>query len=147
MATQGKISTNERRKKLSAKFAAKRAALKAVIRNPKSSEADKVLAQAKLNALPRNSNINRVRNRCALTGRPRAVYRKFGLSRIAIREKGLAGEIPGLTKPAALRGFGRVSFVLSCQARLRTRLLAFRRRHGPNEQARGAPTRKRMRRP
>jgi small subunit ribosomal protein S14 len=98
MATQGKISTNERRKKLSAKFAAKRAALKAVIRNPKSSEADKVLAQAKLNALPRNSNINRVRNRCALTGRPRAVYRKFGLSRIAIREKGLAGEIPGLTK-------------------------------------------------
>jgi small subunit ribosomal protein S14 len=98
MATQGKISTNEKRKKLSAKFAAKRQALKAIIRNPKSSDADKVTAQAKLNALPRNSNRNRVRNRCALTGRPRAVYRKFGLSRIAIREKGLAGEIPGLTK-------------------------------------------------
>ena len=98
MSTLAKISTNDKRKKLSAKFAAKRAQLKAIIRNPKSSEADKVLAQAKLNALPRNSNVNRVRNRCALTGRPRAVYRKFGLSRIAVREKGLAGEIPGLTK-------------------------------------------------
>lgn len=98
MATQGKIATNEKRKKLTAKFAAKRAALKAVIRSVKTSDSDRVLAQAKLNELPKNSNRNRIRNRCALTGRPRAVYRKFGLSRIAIREKGLAGEIPGLTK-------------------------------------------------
>jgi small subunit ribosomal protein S14 len=98
MATKAKIATNEKRKKLVAKHAVKRAALKAVILDPKASEADKSLAVAKLNALPRNSSRNRVRNRCALTGRPRGVYRKFGLSRIAIREKGLAGEIPGLTK-------------------------------------------------
>jgi small subunit ribosomal protein S14 len=98
MATKAKIATNEKRKKLAAKYAQKRAALKAVISNPKANEADKVAAIAKLNSLPRNSSRQRVRNRCALTGRPRAVYRKFGLSRIAIREKGLAGEIPGLTK-------------------------------------------------
>lgn len=98
MATKAKIATNEKRKKLVAKYAQKRAALKAIILDPKASEADKALAQVKLNALPRNSSRVRVRNRCALTGRPRGVYRKFGLSRIAIREKGLAGEIPGLTK-------------------------------------------------
>lgn len=98
MATQAKIATNEKRKKLAAKYAAKRAALKATVVDPKSSEADKLAAQNKLNALPRNSSRQRIRNRCALTGRPRGVYRKFGLSRIAIREKGLAGEIPGLTK-------------------------------------------------
>lgn len=98
MATQAKIATNEKRKKLAAKYAQKRAALKAVVSDPKSSDADKLAAVTKLNALPRNSSRQRIRNRCALTGRPRGVYRKFGLSRIAIREKGLAGEIPGLTK-------------------------------------------------
>jgi len=98
MATKAKIATNEKRKKLSAKYAAKRAALKATVVSTKASEAEKILAGAKLNALPKNSNRNRVRLRCALTGRPRGCYRKFGLSRIAIREKGLAGEIPGLTK-------------------------------------------------
>ena len=98
MATQAKIATNDKRKKLAAKFAQKRAALKAIVSNPKSSDTDKLAAVAKLNALPRNSSRQRIRNRCALTGRPRGVYRKFGLSRIAIREKGLAGEIPGLTK-------------------------------------------------
>lgn len=98
MATQAKIATNEKRKKLVVKYAAKRAALKAIVVDPKASDADKVVAQNKLNALPRNSNKIRIRNRCALTGRPRAYYRKFGLSRIAIRDKGLAGEIPGLTK-------------------------------------------------
>jgi len=98
MATLAKIATNEKRKKLSKKYAAKRAELKAIVVSPKASEADKLKAGIALNKLPRNSNRNRVRNRCVLTGRPRAVYRKFGLSRIAIREKGLAGEIPGLTK-------------------------------------------------
>ena len=98
MATQAKVATNEKRKKLAAKYAAKRAALKAIIIDPKASEADRLAAALKLNALPRNSNKIRIRNRCALTGRPRAYYRKFGLSRIAIRDKGLAGEIPGLTK-------------------------------------------------
>ena len=98
MATQAKIATNEKRKKLTAKYAQKRAALKATVVDPKSSDTEKLAAQNKLNALPRNSSRQRIRNRCALTGRPRGVYRKFGLSRIAIREKGLAGEIPGLTK-------------------------------------------------
>jgi len=98
MATTAKIATNEKRKKLSKKYAAKRAELKAIVVSPKASEADKLKAGIALNKLPRNSNRNRVRNRCVLTGRPRGVYRKFGLSRIAIREKGLAGEIPGLTK-------------------------------------------------
>ncbi len=98
MATKAKIATNEKKKKLVAKHAAKRAALKAVILDPKVPYAEKSAAVNKLNALPRNSCRNRVRNRCVLTGRPRGVYRKFGLSRIAIREKGLAGEIPGLTK-------------------------------------------------
>lgn len=98
MATTAKIATNEKRKKLSKKYAAKRAELKAIVVSPKASEADKLKAGIALNKLPRNSNRNRVRNRCVLTGRSRGVYRKFGLSRIAIREKGLAGEIPGLTK-------------------------------------------------
>lgn len=98
MATLAKIANNEKRRKLSAKYAAKRAALKAIIVSPKSTDAEKLEAVIKLNKLPRNSNRNRIRNRCALTGRPRGVYRKFGLSRIAVREKGLAGEIPGLTK-------------------------------------------------
>lgn len=98
MATQAKVATNEKRKKLASKYAVKRAALKAIVSDPKASDADKLAAVNKLNALPRNSSKIRVRNRCVLTGRPRGYYRKFGLSRIAIRDKGLAGEIPGLTK-------------------------------------------------
>lgn len=98
MATAGKIATNEKKKKLVAKYAAKRAALKAIIRDPKTSEADRVAAQNKLNALPRNSNPNRVRNRCALTGRPRGVYRKFGLGRNMLREATMRGDVPGLRK-------------------------------------------------
>jgi small subunit ribosomal protein S14 len=98
MATQAKIATNEKRKKLSVKYAAKRAELKKIVSSVTANDADKLEAANKLNALPRNSNKIRIRNRCVLTGRPRAYYRKFGLSRIAIREKGLAGEIPGLTK-------------------------------------------------
>jgi small subunit ribosomal protein S14 len=98
MASKAKIDTNDKRKKLVAKNAQKRAALKALISAPKTSDADRAAAVDKLNAMPRNSSKIRVRNRCALSGRPRAVYRKFGLSRIAIRDKGLAGEIPGLTK-------------------------------------------------
>jgi small subunit ribosomal protein S14 len=98
MATQAKIATNEKRRQLSAKYAVKRAELKHIVSSPKSSDAEKLAAANKLNAMPRNSNKIRIRNRCVLTGRPRGYYRKFGLSRIAIREKGLAGEIPGLTK-------------------------------------------------
>lgn len=98
MASKAKVAANEKRKKLVAKYAEKRAALKAVVQDVNASEEDRVAAQDKLNSLPRNSSKVRIRNRCVLTGRPRAYYRKFGLSRIAIRDRGLAGEIPGLTK-------------------------------------------------
>lgn len=98
MASKAKVAGNEKRKKLVAKYAAKRAALKAIILDVKASPADRMAAQSALSALPRNSSRTRARNRCEATGRARGVYRKFGLSRIAIREMGLAGEIPGLTK-------------------------------------------------
>lgn len=98
MAKKSKIVHNERRKKLVAKYASKRAELKAIIKNPRTSEAERQLARFSLGKLPRNAHPNRVRNRCAVTGRPRAYYRKFGLSRIALRELALRGELPGVTK-------------------------------------------------
>ena len=98
MATQAKIATNEKKKKLAAKYAQKRAALKAVVSDPKASDTDKLAAVAKLNALPRNSSRQRIRNRCALTGRSQAYYNKFGISRIALRELALRGQLPGVRK-------------------------------------------------
>lgn len=98
MARKGQIQLNERRKKLSAKFAKKRAELKAILKDPKASEADKALAAKHFARIPRNANPTRIRNRCALSGRSRAYYRKFGLSRIALRDLGLKGQIPGLIK-------------------------------------------------
>ncbi len=98
MATTAKVAQNNKRKALVKKYAAKRAELKAIINDSKASDGAKDEARRKLSALPRNSNPTRIRNRCELTGRPRAYYRKFGLSRIALRERGLRGEIPGLTK-------------------------------------------------
>lgn len=87
-----------KRAKLVKRYAAKRAALKAIIRDVKSSDADRQAAQAKLNALPRDSSQSRLRSRCAITGRPHGVYRKFGLGRNKLREAAMKGEIPGLTK-------------------------------------------------
>ncbi|MCB9611806.1 MAG: 30S ribosomal protein S14 [Sandaracinus sp.] len=98
MASKAKIAQNEYRKKMTAKYAGLRAELKEIIRSPKSSDEEKIEAQEKLQKLPRNSTPVRIRNRCAVTGRPRAYYRKFGLSRIALRELGHRGEVPGLTK-------------------------------------------------
>lgn len=98
MASAAKIAMNDKKKALVVKYAAKRAELKAIIKNPSTDRVAREQAMAKLSKLPRNSSATRVRNRCALTGRPRAYYRKFGLSRIAVRDLGLAGEIPGLTK-------------------------------------------------
>lgn len=98
MASKAKIAQNLKRRKLAAKYAAKRAALKAIISDPKKSDDDRADAQIELQKLPRNSNPVRIRNRCLVTGRPRAFYRKFGMSRIAIRDYGLSGQIPGLTK-------------------------------------------------
>ncbi len=92
------IERELKRAKLVKRYAAKRAALKEIIRNVKSSDEDRQAAQAKLNALPRDSSPSRLRNRCAITGRPHAVYRKFGLGRNKLREAAMKGEIPGLTK-------------------------------------------------
>jgi small subunit ribosomal protein S14 len=98
MAKKSKIAKNLKRKKLVAKYAERRAALVAVIKNPETSLEEKFEAQVALDKLPRDSAAVRVVNRCALTGRPRAYYRKFGLSRIALREEALKGNLPGVVK-------------------------------------------------
>jgi small subunit ribosomal protein S14 len=98
MAKKSKIAKNEQRKKMSAKYAAKRAALKDIVRNPNSTDEEVDAAILKLQKLPRDASPVRIRNRCALTGRPHGYFRKFGLSRIALRELALRGEIPGVTK-------------------------------------------------
>ena len=92
------IERELKRAKLVKHHAAKRAALKATIRNLNTSDEDRLAAQAKLNALPRDSSPSRMRARCAITGRPHGVYRKFGLGRNKLREAAMKGEIPGLTK-------------------------------------------------
>jgi len=98
MAKKSMIARELKRTKLVKRFAAKRNALKEVIRNVNSSDEDRLAAQVKLNALPRDSSPSRQRNRCAITGRPHGVYRKFGLGRNKLREAAMKGEIPGLTK-------------------------------------------------
>jgi small subunit ribosomal protein S14 len=92
------INRNEKRKKLVAKFSKKRAALEAVVANQKMSDEDRFAARQKLQALPRNAHPTRIRNRCALTGRPRGVYAKFGLGRNKLREYIMRGEVPGVVK-------------------------------------------------
>jgi len=98
MAKLSLINRNEKRKKLVAKFAKKRGALQAIIDDPKASDETRYAARLKIQALPRNSNKTRIRNRCALTGRPRGVYSKFGLGRNKLREFAMRGEIPGIVK-------------------------------------------------
>jgi small subunit ribosomal protein S14 len=92
------IERELKRAKLVKRYATRRAALKEIIRNVNSSDEDRLSAQAKLNALPRDSSPSRMRSRCAITGRPHGVYRKFGLGRNKLREAAMKGEIPGLTK-------------------------------------------------
>lgn len=98
MASLGKIITNDKRKRLVAKYAGKLAAAKATLQSPQSTDEAKANARRVLESIPRNARPERVRNRCVLTGRPRGFLRKFGLSRMALRKFGLAGDIPGLTK-------------------------------------------------
>ena len=98
MAKLSSINKNERRKKLVAKYAAKYAKLKAVADDESVDETERLMARLKLAEIPRNGNPTRIRNRCELTGRSRAYYRKFRLSRIMLREMGNKGLIPGLTK-------------------------------------------------
>ena len=92
------IERNKKRIKLASKFAAKRAELKATLLNPATTDDEFYAAQKKLQKLPRNSSPTRIRNRCSLSGRPRAYNRKFGVSRIQFRELALSGKIPGVVK-------------------------------------------------
>ena len=98
MAKLALINRQLKREKLVARSAKKRAALQAIIDSPKVSDEDRYAARLKLQALPRNSNPTRLRNRCAITGRPRGVFRKFGLGRNKLREYAMKGEIPGIVK-------------------------------------------------
>lgn len=98
MAKKSAIETNKNRAKKVAALAHKRSELKAVVRNRALPLEERFAAQLRLSALPRNSASTRLRNRCALSGRPRGYYRKFGLSRIALRELALAGKLPGVVK-------------------------------------------------
>jgi len=96
-----KVSMVEREKKRArtvAKFAEKRAALKAAVANPSLSDDERWEAQLKLQQLPRDASPSRQRNRCRQTGRPHGVYRKFGLCRIKLREAAMRGDVPGLVK-------------------------------------------------
>jgi small subunit ribosomal protein S14 len=98
MAKKSTIEKNERRKQMAAKAVAKRKALADTVRSTKATDEEKRAAQVALQKLPRNSSMQRVRNRCQMTGRSRAYVRTFGLSRIAFREMALQGLIPGVRK-------------------------------------------------
>ena len=98
MAKTSAVQKNLKRIKLVKKFAKKRAALKTIINNKKLELSERFEAQLKLNKLPKNSAKIRVRNRCEVSGRPHGVYRKLKISRIALRDLGLAGLIQGMTK-------------------------------------------------
>jgi small subunit ribosomal protein S14 len=98
MAKKSSVEKNNRRRKMTARFAAKRAELKRVAKDQSVSLEERFQARLKLAELPRNSSRVRIRNRCELTGRPRGVYRKLKVSRIALRELGSSGMIPGLVK-------------------------------------------------
>ncbi|ESR26525.1 30S ribosomal protein S14 [Lutibaculum baratangense] len=98
MARKGQIEKNKRRQRMAKNYAPKRAALKALANDESLSNEERFQARLKLSELPRNSAPNRVRNRCDVTGRPRAYYRKLKMSRIALRELGSRGLIPGLVK-------------------------------------------------
>jgi small subunit ribosomal protein S14 len=98
MAKTSSVEKNNRRRKLASRYAAKRKALKEIVMNQSLPIEERFRAQLKLAALPRNSAKSRIRNRCEVTGRPRAYYRKLKMSRIALREMGNSGLIPGLVK-------------------------------------------------
>ena len=98
MAKLALINREDKRRKLVEKYAAKRAGLLAIIGDVSRSEEERFEAQKKLQALPRNASPVRLRNRCKVTGRPRGVFRKFGLGRSKLRDFVMRGEVPGMTK-------------------------------------------------
>jgi small subunit ribosomal protein S14 len=98
MAKKSMLMRQRHREQAVKRFAVRRAELKELIRNPRTSDDGKAEAQKKLQQMPRDASPVRLRNRCALTGRPHGYYRKFGLSRTKLRETTMRGEIPGLRK-------------------------------------------------
>jgi small subunit ribosomal protein S14 len=98
MAKKSVVNRDLKRRETVKKFAAKRKALIAIVADQKVSEDDRMAARLKIQALPRDASPVRLRNRCALTGRPRGVYSKFGLGRSKLRDIAMRGEVPGMTK-------------------------------------------------
>ena len=98
MAKKSKIAKNEKRKEIVARYAARRQELKAIIKNPNTPDEERLDAQFELNRQPRDASPIRVRNRDAADGRPRGYLRKFGLSRVRVREMAHRGELPGVRK-------------------------------------------------
>ena len=98
MAKVSLINREKKREALVKKYAPKHAALKAIIQDSSKTDEERYEARLKLQALPRNANPTRLRNRCQITGRPRGTFRKFGLGRTKLREFAMSGEIPGITK-------------------------------------------------
>jgi small subunit ribosomal protein S14 len=98
MAKKSSVEKNNRRRKLAARFMERRSKLRAIARDENVSLEERFQAQLKLAELPRNSSPTRIRNRCEITGRPRGYYRKLKMSRIALRQLGSTGQIPGLVK-------------------------------------------------
>lgn len=98
MAKKSMVERDLKRRRMAKKFESKRNRLKAIIRDQEQSGEDRFMAALKLAELPRNSSKTRIRNRCMVSGRPRGFYRKLKMSRIALRQLGSAGKIPGLVK-------------------------------------------------
>ena len=98
MAKKSSIAKNLRRQKTVERYRERREELKSILKDLSHPQEERDLAMRKLNKMPRDASPTRVRNRCHLTGRPRGYYRKFGLSRIALRDLALRGELPGVTK-------------------------------------------------
>ncbi|MEU9573291.1 30S ribosomal protein S14 [Streptomyces massasporeus] len=98
MAKKSKIAKNDRRQEVVARYAARRAELKEIIRRPSTTEAERLAAQAELRRQPRDASATRVRNRDGVDGRPRGYFRAFGLSRVSLREQAHAGYLPGVRK-------------------------------------------------
>ena len=98
MAKTSMVQRELKRARTVARYAEKRARLKEIIRSPQSTDEERVNAQAKLQALPRDASPTRQRNRCRVTGRPHGYYRKFGLARNKLREHAMKGDVPGLVK-------------------------------------------------
>jgi small subunit ribosomal protein S14 len=98
MAKKSMVLRDVRRAKLVKRYAARRAELKKIIANLKATPGERMAAQQKLQSLPRDSSASRMRNRCAITGRPKGYYRKFGLARTKVREQTMEGNFPGVRK-------------------------------------------------